>query len=298
MFWQKTWRRARIATMSDAQTPLPLDVGLKQLNMLADGNDKEYVDAYKYRLGWTAAADRPTYPHCALHQLTQNMTRMPEKAAPQLHEAAPLAPILRETTKYDDSEPNAANEQVVDEVAAKYSISDEARRDFYASREQPPDPEWPTYDTILKDKALERQLDDISKLIDELDEPPVASQRLAELVLERPPMPHTRSKYFAALRRVLQVSVGASVAQFSAPDPHPTPSWPIEPKSGTQVPPLSPIPFLKHEDGALGLPPGPVDEVDTAENGGEHGGVSDTLRPLSAATEANEDEHGAKRVKH
>lgn len=212
-----------------------------------------------------------------------------------LHAASALAPVLRGANE-NGGDPIPGSDPVADEAAAQNSIADAARHDFYAAQSAPADPQWPSHDVVISGEKLERDTQTVVELLDDLDDLPVTKQRLAELVLERRPMPHTRGKYLAALRRVLQVAVASDVAAFSAPDPQPAPSWPAEPRSSSVVPPLSPIPFLQHEDGALGLPPGPVDEVDTASDGGEHGGVSDTVTPLSAATDSHE-ETGPKRAR-
>ena len=206
-----------------------------------------------------------------------------------LHAAAPLAPMLRKAAE-KGGDPIAGSDAIADEAAAANSIPEAARQHFYAAQSAPADPDWPTHDTVLSGDKLESDMQFVINLLYELDSPPVARQRLAELVLERRPMPHTRSKYLAALRRVLQVGVARDVATFPGPGPQPTPSWPAEPRSSSMVPPLSPIPFLQHEEGALGLPPGPVDEVDTASDGGEHGGVSNTVTPLSATTDSSEED--------
>ncbi|WFD34648.1 hypothetical protein MCUN1_001489 [Malassezia cuniculi] len=248
------------------------DDHIKQLERLADG---ETVDVDWAPLRKTIAS-----------RIRDNVNRIPEKAQPVLHKAAPIAPALREAQGEND--PLNGSDRAADEAANANSVDDTARRDFFAARSAPADPAWPTHDTVLSGDALEKELATLSQLLDELDDPPVSAQRLAELVLERKPMPHTRSKYLAALRRVLQVAAATDIMEFSAPDIPPTPSWPTEPRRGSQVPPLSPIPFLQHEEGALGVPSGPVDEVDTVE-GGEHGGVADTVRPLSSATDSPKD---------
>ena len=146
---------------------------------------------------------------------------------------------------------------------------------------------------MLEGSSLERVCGDVCAMLDEFDEPPFTMQRLAELLIEPQAHYHTRSKYLAALSRVLAVSPVPHAP--SGPDTPGSPAFRVRASSET-TPMYAPIPFLAtptvHASGAggagaapvsegLGVPSGPIDELDSTE---ARGAVTDVVQPLSAAT--------------
>ncbi|KAI3626734.1 hypothetical protein CBS14141_000735 [Malassezia furfur] len=256
-------------------------------------------------------------------QWPTNTRALPADAAPLHHRAAPLAPLLRADAAADGAAPSeAARELLMDE----HGIDASDLHDFYPARTSPP-PSG-TWDVRLDGEALAQAERSVCEALDEFDTaPPATVQRLAELVLR--PTYTTRSKYLAALERVVRVSGtlraydaaggdrdgGDGDASDAALDP----PWAQSRAASAEAEPIfSPIPFLHGgadapEDAptqrAAGLaapgdaeavyrvPEGRVDELDTAEAPETHGGVADRVAPLSAATSVPDEGGGAKRVR-
>lgn len=207
-------------------------------------------------------------------------------ATPKLHRAAPLAPLLREQGE--------ARGAAWDLLVSEHELTEKDWQDFFPAQVAPPHEEAPTWDTALTGDSLQRACDSVCAMLDEFDEPPFTVQRLAELVVEPQAHYHTRSKYLAALSRVLAVSPVAPGAP-SRPTQEDSPVFRMR-ASSESTPMYAPIPFLApaveragtagsagaaavSED--LGVPSGPIDELDSTE---ARGAVTDVVHPLSAAT--------------
>ncbi|WFC94736.1 hypothetical protein MBRA1_001370 [Malassezia brasiliensis] len=242
-------------------------------------------------------------------QIVENTRALPVDAAPMLHRAAPLAHLLREDAAGDASPSVAARELLMDE----HGVTAADLHDFYAARTSPP-PSG-TWDVRLEGEALAQAERSVCEALDEFDAaPPATLQRLAELVLR--PTYTTRSKYLAALERVVRVSgtlhaydAADSEGEGDGSDAALDPPWASSRAASAEAEPIfSPIPFLHESDAApaepdaaptqrpaglaaLGdaeavyrVPDGRVDELDTAEAPETHGGLADHVEPLSAAT--------------
>lgn len=214
-----------------------------------------------------------------------NVDAFDAHAAPILHRAAPLAPLLREQPE--------ARGAAWDLLVTEHEIHEKDWQDFFPALAAPPNEDAPTWDTVLEGSSLERVCGDVCAMLDEFDEPPFTMQRLAELLIEPQAHYHTRSKYLAALSRVLAVSPVPHAP--SGPDTPDSPAFRVRASSET-TPMYAPIPFLAtptvHASGAggagaapvsegLGVPSGPIDELDSTE---ARGAVTDVVQPLSAAT--------------
>ncbi|WFD20278.1 hypothetical protein MCAP1_002522 [Malassezia caprae] len=211
-------------------------------------------------------------------------------ATPILHRAAPLAPLLRE---------QGARGAAWDLLVSEHELDERDWQDFFPAHVAPPNDDAPTWDTVLEGQALERACSDVCAMLDEFDEPPFTLQRLAELLVEPHEHYHTRSKYLAALARVLSVSpVAQAPSAPAAPD---SPVFRMR-ASSESTPIYAPIPFLApvaKAGGAgappvpegLGVPPGPIDELDSTE---ARGAVTDVVQPLSATTHVDVPEKRAR----
>ena len=238
---------------------------------------------------------------------------------------------LRDFHKYNsiqlnDTHPVLGIPELMRLLMDEHGIDASDLHDFYPARTSPP-PSG-TWDVRLDGEALAQAERSVCEALDEFDTaPPATVQRLAELVLR--PTYTTRSKYLAALERVVRVSGtlraydaaggdgdgGDGDASDAALDP----PWAQSRAASAEAEPIfSPIPFLHGgadapEDAptqrAAGLaapgdaeavyrvPEGRVDELDTAEAPETHGGVADRVAPLSAATSVPDEGGGAKRVR-
>ena len=250
-----------------------------------------------------AHGDPSTDSRSTFRRLTQNTRAINTDAPPTLHRAAPLAEILREEA--NGGEPPSQAER--DLVADEHEIQAGDLHDFFPARRAPP-PSG-TWDVRLDGEALEREEAVVFEMLDEFDTaPPTTVQRLAELVLH--PTYQSRSKYLAALQRVLSVSSTFGAYDGTAEEAEDTEggAWPLASAAQADEEPIfSPIPFLHqgaeetarddaptqseqsatpHGDAeaVYRVPDGRVDELDTADKQEAHGGVADKLEPLSAAT--------------
>ncbi|PKI82914.1 hypothetical protein MVES_003193 [Malassezia vespertilionis] len=233
-------------------------------------------------------------------QITKNVHAIASRPTPVLSKAACLAPLLRKRqangqgSSLRDASPEPSD-SVLELVADEHDLTQADQEDFYPAKMAPPDPAYPTWDVLLEDDALDRALESVFSMLDEFDSaPPFTLQRLAELVLEPQRHYHTRSKYLAALRRVLSVTAALGAHADIGVDDDDDDGAPREMLDVRSATILSPIPFLhkavpSYEEGRSnslsGIPHGRVDEVDTPRSPGEaHGGVAGEVHPLSAAT--------------
>lgn len=228
-----------------------------------------------------AGRDQDVDPRGTCAHSQKNVKHFDAHATPSLHRAAPLAPLLREQRD------GAARGASWDLLVAEHEIQDQDLHDFFPAHTAPPK-DASSWDVVLEGAPLDRACEDVCAMLDELDGPPFTVQRLAELLMDPQAHYHTRSKYLAALSRVLAISPIAEAAPSSvAPD---TPVFRMR-ASSEVLPIYSPIPFLAPSVSSagvadttpesLGVPPGPIDELDSTE---ARGVVGQEVHPLSAAT--------------
>jgi len=221
-----------------------------------------------------------------------NVDAFDAHVTPILHRAAPLAPLMREQ--------GGAHGAAWDLLVSEHELDEKDWQGFFPAHVAPPNEDAPTWDTVLEGPSLERTCGDVCAMLDEFDELPFTVQRLAELLVEPRAHYHTRSKYLAALARVLAVSpVAQAPSTPAAPD---SPVFRVR-ASSESTPMYAPIPFLAppvaKAGGAgaapvpegLGVPPGPIDELDSTE---ARGAVTDVVQPLSAATQVDVPEKRAR----
>lgn len=222
-----------------------------------------------------------------------------------MFKASPLASILREEKANSDSQEhitshasaNSSHSAAFELIASEHDIDEEALKDFYPAKQPPPNEDVSTWDVPLEGSHLEHELKTVFSLLDEFGEaPPFTVQRFAELVLEPQQHYHTRSKYLAALRRVLSVTVTAKLPQPEPEEPDSL-SAALELRFHSDSQPMfSSIPFLESSNESQDAPAsisqkpnvhdspmrgGRVDELDSQETPGS---VLNEVQPLSATT--------------